>query len=205
MKLVYGNNLYSPQDCKSCGADSSSDFKFSSGTTFPELEIIGSYTGSGIVFGKPSYNIRDYINTFVFNAQFGGGPTAENGGFINNAVDFTAFMKNQAATNPVEVAAFGLKDGKYYVQPWNNGYNNASRSKNNFDAIPGYKRSDVINQHHSHPDPSGPSIYDARASQTWQIPVNVYNINGEHWEVAPTSRDYIIPINLPGMYYGIKH
>ena len=73
MKLVYGNNLYSPQDCKSCGADSSSDFKFSSGTTFPELEIIGSYTGSGIVFGKPSYNIRDYINTFVFNAQFGGG------------------------------------------------------------------------------------------------------------------------------------
>lgn len=73
--LVKGHNNAQKFFATTCilPSGSSSDFKFSSGTTFPELEIIGSYTGSGIVFGKPSYNIRDYINTFVFNAQFGGG------------------------------------------------------------------------------------------------------------------------------------
>ncbi|MCC6181580.1 MAG: hypothetical protein IT237_07085 [Bacteroidia bacterium] len=59
-----GNNLPS---------GSSSDFVFTSSTTLPEIELKGTYTGSGIVFGKPSYNIRDYINTFVFNAQGNGG------------------------------------------------------------------------------------------------------------------------------------
>ena len=73
--LVKGHNNAQKFFATTCilPSGSSSDFKFSSGTTLPELEIIGSYTGSGIVFGKPSYNIRDYINTFVFNAQFGGG------------------------------------------------------------------------------------------------------------------------------------
>ncbi len=83
--LVKGHNNAQKFFATTCilPSGSSSDFKFSSGTTFPELEIIGSYTGSGIVFGKPSYNIRDYINTFVFNAQNKGGVKWENGdGYI---------------------------------------------------------------------------------------------------------------------------
>ncbi|MCC6181582.1 MAG: hypothetical protein IT237_07095 [Bacteroidia bacterium] len=204
--LVKGHNNAQKFFATTCilPSGSSSDFKFSSGTTFPELEIIGSYTGSGIVFGKPSYNIRDYINTFVFNAQGGGLPTAENGGVINNTFDFMSFMMDQAKNNPDEVAAWGLKNGTFYVQPWNeNSPTNSvnSRSRPQMKAL-GIKPSDVISQYHTHPSDTYPSYDDARASQYWQFPVNVINNHGDHWQISPYPLELKVPSDL--LYYGFK-
>jgi hypothetical protein len=135
-------------------------------------------------------NVND--NDFSSGAQnIGGLPKADAGGFIYNQQDFNSFMKDQASHNPVEVAAVELNNGTYYVQPWIG--NDATTSINNFDAIPGFKRRDVVAQYHTHPDYSGPSREDALASQIWNIPVNVFNNLGYQWQVY-YSRDQIVPI-----------
>jgi RHS repeat-associated protein len=134
-------------------------------------------------------------------------PTPENGGIINNAKDFTAFMKDQAVNNPVEVSAWGLKDGSYIVQPWIE--NEAKSSHNNRHIVEkfGYTIDDINSNNHSHPDANGPSYQDAINSSLWGVPVNVFNKSGETWQVSyPRSinPEFTIPYYGYGQnyYYG---
>lgn len=125
------------------------------------------------------------LNSMNTLSMLGGStPNGKTGGWFSNKSDFVTFMQEQSINNPVEVAAIELKNGLFYVQPWDNNYNNSKRSANCFTCIPGYKREDVIQQHHTHPDPSGPGYDDAINSSIWRIPVNVYSNNGIIWQVV---------------------
>ncbi|HWY11164.1 MAG TPA: hypothetical protein VN026_07565 [Bacteroidia bacterium] len=108
-------------------------------------------------------------------------------------------MADQAVNNTKEVAAVRLCDGSYFVQPWDNNYNDETRSRNNFNTIPGYYRADVEEQYHSHPDSSGPSHDDAYNSYFWKIPVNVFSNDGNVWQVQYNT---IPPMGMPGTNYG---
>ncbi len=126
-------------------------------------------------------------------------PTRENGGFIENSVDFHRFMIDQAKNNPVEVAAFEINDNgaeRYFVQPWKG--NLPNESKNNFWYFNegGYDRTNIISQYHTHPSSSGLSRTDAIRSSEWGIPVHSIGANGNMWRVA-YPRGYMVPI-----YYG---
>ena len=122
----------------------------------------------------------------------------QNGGFISNRNDFISFMKDQARNNPVEVAAFGLNDGNYYVQSWKD--NTKSKSINDIN-VPGYGPSNVISQYHTHPNSSGPSRADARFSNKYNIPVHSVSANGDIWQVF-YPRGYMVPLYPEWMPYG---
>jgi hypothetical protein len=141
-------------------------------------------------------------------AQSGGGIADVNGGFIDNPVDFETFMYEQAKNNPIEVAAFQLNDGKYYIQPWN--LNGEGYSVNNIYGIPGYQRADVVAQFHTHPNSSGPSYSDAAFSAKYGIPVYTMGANGNMFVVSYPLFS-LIPIwgifkdgIYHGLYYGTK-
>jgi len=44
----------------------------------------------------------------------------DKGGFIDNKEEFLEFMYDMAKYNSVEVSAFELSDGLFYVEPWHN-------------------------------------------------------------------------------------
>ncbi|MCL4857728.1 MAG: RHS repeat-associated core domain-containing protein, partial [Flavobacteriales bacterium] len=84
-------------------------------------------------------------------------PTIDKGGFIDNKGEFISFMTDQAKNNPVEVAAFGLNNGSFFVQPWIN--NTAKFADNDFNH-PSLKGLTITSQYHTHPNGSGLSHKD---------------------------------------------
>ncbi len=136
---------------------------------------------------------------------------ADKGGFIENRIDFLSFMKYHAKNNPVEVAAFELNDGKYFIQPWN--LNTPLKSINRINSITNYNYSidQIIAQYHTHPLGNGPSYLDAKFSSSNEIPVYVFCSNGQNWITFRYPSNYaLIPLygsfdkdgNYSGFPYG---
>ena len=113
------------------------------------------------------------------------GPSSTQGGFIDDNASFITFMKAQARNNGVEVSAFQMKDGRYFVQPWSG--NSPRASINNSANIPGmgtvYGDSDIEALWHTHPGSSWPSEADANISQYYNVPVRTIGANGSMYEV----------------------
>jgi proteasome lid subunit RPN8/RPN11 len=129
---------------------------------------------------------------FLLNSN----PTIDKGGFIDNKGEFIGFMTDQAKNNPVEVAAFGLNDGRFFVQPWIN--NTVKFSDNDF-SHPSLKGLTITSQYHTHPNGSGLSHKDAMFSQTYRIPVHSISPNGDIWrynhaDYRKYPNDYFIPL-----------
>ncbi|MBS1652288.1 MAG: hypothetical protein JSU07_09790 [Bacteroidetes bacterium] len=159
------NNFYEPQG----------------GTTLPEVQI----TYSNGKFSEPSYDIHAYVQGKL------DGITFDKGGLINDKNDFYNFMRGQAISNPVEVAAFGLKDGNYFVQPWK--YNTINKSENDFDLfkeLTGVSSSQIIRQYHSHPRSGPPSKADAVFSISRNLPVTIFRKDNSMWEVYSIFSDW---------------
>jgi proteasome lid subunit RPN8/RPN11 len=167
------------------------DYYKGTATVGYELYRVGNQPGETELMLSGNYEANNRIQTDL--------PTREKGGFISNYPDFISFMIHQAKSNPVEVAAFSLNDGTYFVQPWVN--NTKSVSFNNINGIPGYSSRDVISQYHTHPSGTGPSKDDAKFSEFWNIPVHTVSPNGVIWQVF-YPRGYIIPKRSEGFSYG---
>jgi proteasome lid subunit RPN8/RPN11 len=135
--------------------------------------------------GESNFNLSSlFTSTENFFQDGDNLPTREKGAFIDDFDNFYNFMLDQARNNPVEVAAFGVRDGnrtRYFVQRWNE--NTATRSVNYHNAIPGYTREDIVSQYHTHPQSSGPSWDDAYVSQRYNVPVYTIGANGKMWMV----------------------
>jgi hypothetical protein len=156
------------------------------------------------VFG---YSRVECSLTWNVVAQGGGenGPTRDAGGFIDNYDDFYNFMVDKAKNSPVEVAAFSLDDGRYYVQPWAG--NSKKGSQNFIYNIPGYSYKSVLFQYHTHPSTAGPSFDDAKASQEFNRPVRTIGPDGRIFEVYyPNGNEGTnrIMIPLPPYIYGTR-
>ena len=114
-------------------------------------------------------------------------------------------MYGMAKNHPDEVSGFELKDGKYYVEPYNK--NGPTYSITRIDKVPGYTRLDVVAQYHTHPNSSGPSMFDAQFSADYGKPVYTLGANGNMWRVS-----YSIGMIVPrygyienGKYYGLPY
>jgi proteasome lid subunit RPN8/RPN11 len=168
--------------------------------------IMGGLTG-GLVATREGRNFwNGNVDRSIFITKeeiFGGalppGPYQNNstinpstGGFIETTQDFMNFMGVQPNTNPFEVAGVSLRDGRYFVEPWD--HKTVDQSINDFDAIPGYKNSDVVSQYHTHPNGNGPSSIDAYVSRDHHIPVHTISPNGVIWKVQIPSFQ-LIPIH----------
>ncbi|MCC7333046.1 MAG: hypothetical protein IT232_10620 [Flavobacteriales bacterium] len=145
-------------------------------------------------FGEPKRNEPIYKTRLVKIEN--NNPTIDKGGFIDNKGDFIGFMTDQAKNNPVEVAAFGLTDGRFFVQPWKG--NRADRSNNDFNH-PSLEGLTISSQYHTHPNGSGLSHKDAVFSQTYRVPVHSISPNGDIWRYNHADYrkypiDYFIPL-----------
>ena len=148
--------------------------------------------------------VPSYTNELFSYSEFGGPliastaggyfsnpePTADAGGWFYNFDDFYNFMVGQAKNNPVEVAAFEVDKGTFFVQPWaGNTYN---ESFNDFSFV----KNGALSQYHTHPGGSPTGYTDALRSQQWNIPVHAITPSGKIWRVhvPPLNRGgYIIP------------
>ncbi len=149
------------------------------------------------VIGRGDRSIDPYLLACDGCGETSSMPTKEYGGLLSGGFEnFYNYMVGQANNNPVEVAAFELNDGKFFVQPWE--LNDATTSFNDYSYLPNnYNSKNVLSQFHTHSSSTGPSYADALMSRKLQIAVHSVGADGSIWKVGP------IPVNgIPIRYMG---
>jgi hypothetical protein len=146
------------------------------GGKFANGAVTGAYV---MMFNHLASEVKERNREYIDHWK---GIDHDKGGFIDNKEEFLEFMYDMAKYNSVEVSAFELSDGLFYVEPWHN--NDSRTAWTKIDDIPGYTRPDVVAQYHTHPNSSFPSIADARFSAKYGKPVYTLGANGNMWVVS---------------------
>ena len=110
----------------------------------------------------------------------------DTGGFLEGATltDFEDFMFYMAQNNTVEVSAFELKDGRYFIEPWNTNEWGASNSfPTKYPDKFSWNNGDIVAQYHTHPDSDWMGIQDARYSSKYGFKVYAYCANGAVYDL----------------------